>query len=50
MYYYSYVLQSMHDLNFYTGYTKYLKLRPALLNSAYHNLLSVCQHCRRKYI
>jgi putative endonuclease len=27
MFYYSYVLQSMKDLKFYTGYTKDLKLR-----------------------
>jgi putative endonuclease len=27
MYYYTYVLQSMNDMNFYTGYTKDLKLR-----------------------
>ncbi len=27
MYYYVYVLQSKHDLNFYTGYTKDLKKR-----------------------
>ncbi|HJX31724.1 MAG TPA: GIY-YIG nuclease family protein [Thermodesulfobacteriota bacterium] len=48
--YYTYVLKSETDGKFYTGHTKDLKLRPALLNSAYHNLLSVCQHCRRKYI
>jgi putative endonuclease len=27
MYYYTYVLHGMHDNNFYTGYTKDLKLR-----------------------
>jgi putative endonuclease len=27
MYYYTYVLQSMSDMNFYTGYTKDLNLR-----------------------
>ena len=27
MYFYVYVLQSMNDMNFYTGYTKDLKLR-----------------------
>ena len=27
MYYYTYVLQSLNDTNFYTGYTKNLKLR-----------------------
>ncbi len=27
MYYYTYILQSMNDMNFYTGYTKDLKLR-----------------------
>ena len=27
MYYYIYVLQSLNDLNFYTGYTKDIKLR-----------------------
>ena len=27
MYYYTYVLQSLDDMNFYTGYTKDLQLR-----------------------
>jgi len=30
--YYTYVLQSMQDMNFYTGFTNNLKLRPARLN------------------
>lgn len=34
--YYTYVLQSAKDLNFYVGFTKDLKLRPALLNNASH--------------
>ena len=34
--YYIYVLQSEKDVKFYTGYTKDLKLRPALLNNAGH--------------
>ncbi len=34
--YYTYVLQSEVDGQFYTGYTKDLKLRPALLNNASH--------------
>jgi predicted GIY-YIG superfamily endonuclease len=36
MFYYTYVLQSLADMKFYTGYTKDLKLRPALLNNAGH--------------
>ncbi len=31
-FYYVYVLQSIKDDKFYTGYTKDLKRRPALLN------------------
>ena len=34
--YYSYVLQSEKDNGFYVGFTKNLKLRPALLNNAKH--------------
>lgn len=34
--YYTYVLQSMKDMKFYTGCTKDLKLRPAPLNNASH--------------
>ena len=34
--YYSYVLQSEKDNGFYIGFTKDLKLRPALLNNASH--------------
>ena len=34
--FYTYVLQSVKDIDFYTGITKNLKLRPALLNNAKH--------------
>lgn len=34
--YYTYVLQSEKDGMFYTGYTRNLKLRPALLNNVSH--------------
>ena len=34
--YYTYVLKSDTDGNFYVGYTKDLKLRPARLNNASH--------------
>jgi len=34
--YYTYVLQSAEDDGFYVGFTKDLKLRPALLNNASH--------------
>ncbi|MHC4459700.1 MAG: GIY-YIG nuclease family protein [Planctomycetota bacterium] len=34
--YYTYVLKSAKDENFYVGFTKNLKLRPALLNNASH--------------
>ena len=34
--YYTYVLQSEVDDQFYVGYTKDLKLRPARLNNASH--------------
>ena len=33
MFYYVYVLRSIKDNKFYTGYTKTLKLRLALLNN-----------------
>jgi len=31
-FYYTYILKSLKDRKFYTGYTENLKLRPALLN------------------
>jgi predicted GIY-YIG superfamily endonuclease len=34
--YYTYVLQSEKDTAFYIGFTRDLKLRPALLNNASH--------------
>ena len=34
--FYTYVLQSERDAKFYTGFTKDLKQRPALLNNASH--------------
>jgi len=36
MMFYTYVLQSEKDMAFYTGSTKDLKRRPALLNNALH--------------
>ena len=33
---YTYLLQSMKDMDFYTGLNKELKLRPARLNNAKH--------------
>ncbi len=38
MFYYTYVLKSDKDEKLYTGYTKNLKLRPALLNNCKANL------------
>jgi predicted GIY-YIG superfamily endonuclease len=34
--YYTYILESLKDSKFHTGFTKDLKLRPAQLNNASH--------------